>query len=636
MHFRYMLLLFVFVTSFDIALGQLFVNSEKQRDRLFEKALAAYRDGRYSEAEQQVLKSLKHDSLFIDANLLLYDISDELGNEGQKTDALKAVIEADSVNYPVCYRFLADIYFNNRQWMGALLNYEKYKNLKPRTDSAFIALRMASCRFIKASLGNPVDVKIHPLNIYINTFFDEYWPLVSADDRFLYFTRLIKHEGFAQEKLFVSEKRGDEWVPPVEMNGFQYDETNVGAVSLSADGQWLFFTACNKPGGMGSCDLFFSRKVNGRWMPFENIGAPVNGTSWEAQPSISADKQFLYFASNRKGGQGRMDLWRSKISLNADGLPVFSEPENLGEQVNTPQNDFSPFIHADGQTLYFASDGRIGMGGSDLFVTRFNSSYWSGPENLGYPVNSFSDDFGLTVSPTAQTAVFSSDRDISNNSKDLYTFLLPEKFQPLPAGYVKGFVFDETSGQHLEALLEIGLLDQDAKQQVFSTPSEGYLVTLTVDRLYSFNINKKGYLFYSHHFNLKTKTELARARQFDIYLTPIKIGQKVVLNNLFFDFDSYQLQEESFAELDQLVLFLRKNPKVEIEISGHTDNVGDEAYNQSLSENRAKVVVAYLEKTVSENRIKFKGYGATQPESDNESDEGRALNRRCEMKILKY
>jgi outer membrane protein OmpA-like peptidoglycan-associated protein len=343
----------------------------------------------------------------------------------------------------------------------------------------------------------------------------------------------------------------------------------------------------------------------------------------------------LYFASNRKGGQGGMDLWRSKISLNADGLPVFSKPENLGTQVNTPQNDFSPFIHADGQTLYFASDGRIGMGGSDLFVTRFNGSCWSGPENLGYPVNSFSDDFGLTVSPTAQTAVFSSDRYGSNNSKDLYTFQLPEKFQPLPAGYVKGFVFDETSGQPLEALLEIGLLDRDAKQQVFSTASEGYLVTLTVDRLYSFNINKKGYLFYSHHFNLKTKTELARARQFDIYLTPIEVGQTVVLNNLFFGFDSYQLREESYAELDQLVLFLEQNPEVEIEISGHTDNVGNEAYNQSLSENRARVVAEYLGKAISENRISFKGYGATQPESDNESETGRALNRRCGMKILK-
>ncbi|MBN1926457.1 MAG: PD40 domain-containing protein [Prolixibacteraceae bacterium] len=602
---------------------------------MFYKALTAYREGNYDEAEKYLLKSLRIDSFYIDANLLLYDISDELGKENQKIKALKLVIKADSVNYPNCYRFLADSYYKAKDFHTALKNYEIFHKLKPRTDSTMIARSIGSCRFIINSLENPLNVKVNAFNAAINTTSDEYWPLVSSDEGLLYFTRLIKNDGFPQENLFISECASGEWLYPSQML-FLDDETNVGTVSISADGQWLFFTACNKPGGMGSCDLFFSRRENGKWMPFKNIGASVNSVYWEAQPSISADKQFLYFASNRQGGQGKMDLWRSKIKLDDDGFPVFSKPENLGTKINTPENDFSPFIHADGQTLYFASDGRIGMGGNDLFITRFNGSEWESPVNFGYPVNSFSDDFGLTVSPTAQTAVFSSDREGSNNSKDLYNFQLPEEFQPLPAGYVKGFVFDEVSGQPLEATIEIGLLDQEAKQQVISTASEGYLVTLTVDRLYAFNINKKGYLFYSHHFNLKTKTELARARQFDIYLTPIEVGQTVVLNNLFFDFDSFQLREESFAELDQLVLFLEQNPKIEIEISGHTDNVGNEEYNLLLSENRAKVVAEYLTKFVAKNRITFKGYGAAQPSGENQSEEGRALNRRCEMTILEY
>ncbi|MDP6909861.1 MAG: OmpA family protein, partial [Flavobacteriales bacterium] len=342
----------------------------------------------------------------------------------------------------------------------------------------------------------------------------------------------------------------------------------------------------------------------------------------------------LYFASNRADGEGGTDIWITHLAPNGE----WTLPRNLGETINTPHAEETPFIHPDGKTLYFTSDGHVGLGQKDIFVTRKDADgNWSSPINLGYPINTWKDEMGLFVSASGETAYFSSDREGGFGKLDLYSFQLYEKVRPEKVTYVKGRIKDKVFGKPISARLQ--LIDLATSEVIVESASDkitgNFLVTLPVNHDYALNVSKDGFLFYSEHFSLSQNENENRPYTLNVDLQPIKFGEKVVLKNIFFETASYSLLPESKVELDKLVGFLDNNPSINIEIGGHTDNIGKPEDNQSLSENRAKTVREYLiAHGIDADRTEHHGYGESQPIDTNDTSTGRANNRRTEFKVL--
>jgi outer membrane protein OmpA-like peptidoglycan-associated protein len=406
----------------------------------------------------------------------------------------------------------------------------------------------------------------------------------------------------------------------------------VCAKNISQYGRLLIFYGCNRAVGSGSCDLYISYYTKEGWSEALNLGNRINTDQWESQPSLSPDKRDLYFASSRFGGFGGIDLYVAHMQPNGQ----WSEPQNLGPQINTAGDETEPFIHADNQTLYFASNGLPGYGGEDLFFIRKDSAgKWGQPQNLGYPINTVNNDGTLCIAADGSTTYFASDRSDSKGGLDIYSFEMRPGMRPAKTLWIKGKVFDKKTEKGLPSAVElIDLATKQVLSKVQTDETGNYLITLPVGKDYAFNVARKGYLFYSDNFSLKQKASDSTYEK-NIPLQPIEVSAAVVLNNIFFDYNKFDLKPESQVELDQVVQLLKDNPTVKIEIAGHTDNIGSDADNLKLSQNRAKAVVVYLNnKGITGGRLSYKGFGAAQPVADNKTEEGRAKNRRTELKII--
>ncbi|HXB43737.1 MAG TPA: OmpA family protein, partial [Puia sp.] len=360
----------------------------------------------------------------------------------------------------------------------------------------------------------------------------------------------------------------------------------------------------------------------------------INTEFWESAPSLSPDKRDLYFASNRPGGYGGNDIYVSHYLANGRWSP----PENLGPEINTIGDESTPFIHADNQSLYFTSSGHLGYGSNDLFVSRKDATgKWGKPENLGYPINTIEDEGSMVISADGKTAYYASDRADSRGKLDLYTFQLRDDIRPARTLWIKGKVFDKKTLKGLPSAVELTELQTEQVISKVQTDEKGnYFITLPVGKDYAFNVNRKGYLFFSENFPLSQK-QPDSTYNIDIPLQPIEANAMVILKNIFFDVNKYDLKSESKVELDQIVQLMKENITLKIEISGHTDNVGKPSDNLKLSENRAKSVVIYLTaKGIDARRLSFKGIGDTKPIADNNTEEGRAKNRRTELKVVSH
>ena len=320
----------------------------------------------------------------------------------------------------------------------------------------------------------------------------------------------------------------------------------------------------------------------------------------------------------------------------------WSVPVNLGPEINTTYDEQSPFIHPDDQTLYFSSNGWPGLGNKDLFVARKKNPgekkiLWEKPQNLGYPINTHGEESGLSINSNGSLAFFASDKQGGLGGFDIYSFEMPEQLRPVPVTYVKGMVFDEQSKQALEAKIQIINLKSGefAFDDVTDAVAGEFLATMTPGNSFALNVSKPGYLFYSQNFTPDLK-QAVKPYTIEVPLQKIEIGGMVVLNNIFFETNKFDLLPESRTELGQLITFLKENPGVSIEIAGHTDNVGDDTSNQALSESRAMTVFDYLVlNKVPSSKLSFKGYGESKPLNDNSTEENRKNNRRTEFKIIK-
>ncbi len=624
-------LIFLLIAS-QIGFAQTkYSSTDRSAIKSFERASYLLDLNNFKEAISELNVAIKQDDKFIEAYMLLADVYRVTYDYLKAKETYKSAYKLNPNFAPERYYYYAESELKTGDYQNSLLHYHLFKEKgNPTTEKIALADKyIKDCQFSIEALKHPVPFIPENLGPSINTNEQEYLAVLTSDESTLIFTRQINRN----EDFYRSYKLNDNWTKSEYLSeNINTPSYNEGAQCISPDGQFLFFTGCNRPDGLGRCDIYISKKEGKGWSKPVNLGFPINTKGWESQPSISSDGRTLYFVSDRKGGLGSYDIWKSTIG--DDGK--WQTPENLGQDINTSFDEQSPFIHPDNKTLYFSSNGWIGLGNKDLFISRLDSiGIWSKPENLGYPINTYGEESGLTINASGTKAFFSSDNFNGFGGFDIYSFDLPQNIRPTAVNYVKGVVFDEDSKVKLQALIDIrDLKTGKSIHQSYSDEIDGsFLATIPKGNEYSLNASREGYLFYSENFSLD-KYKPGKPFILEAPLQKIAVGKKVVLKNIFFDSNKFDLKQESIAELEKIIDFLEVNPKIHIEISGHTDDIGNDQSNMILSQNRSKAVYEYLiSHDIDKNRLTFKGYGEIKPVSDNKTEEGRANNRRTEFLI---
>ncbi len=485
--------------------------------------------------------------------------------------------------------------------------------------------------------SNPMPFDPKPL-AHICTEDDEYLAVVSPDGEMCFFTRRSekrdKYGGPAVDKKIVKEVFSMARIRPDgtfgkggELPSPFNEGLNEGGPSIDAANRELYFTVCERDKeGYQNCDIYFSQRTGEYWSVPESVGDNINKPdSWESQPSISPNAHKLYFASNRKGGKGGIDIYVSH--RNEDGS--WGDPQNLGSTINTPKDEKSPFVHSDGQTLYFSSNGHPGLGGFDVYYSKYDGVEWGTPENIGYPINTEEDDLGLTVDLDGKTGYFSSNTLKGKGGWDIFYFDMPDAIQPEKVTLVKGRLVDEYDQPELDAELEIKNINTKESQRVRVDETTGEfaaVVTREPDVDHIVTVKKKGAAFSSRFLAGDLQTSLVSA---DLEVRDIIKGEEYRLNDITFETNSFDLDRIAKAVIEEFIVFLENNPNVNVEIQGHTDNIGSDGDNLLLSKNRARVVYEYmLANGIAKSRLQHDGFGAKKPIASNDTESGRAQNRR--------
>lgn len=610
------------------------ISSIKKAQQNFDKAQLYIKSDNYEEAILALNNALTADPKFQYALLQLGDIQRRIKSFVAAKETYKKALAIDQKIDPRVYYGLAESEIFTGNYDEALDNIKRFIENYKGNDKDFITKAnkyLKDCEFSISALKAPQDYSPKNMGKEINSANRDYFPAITADGNSIIFSRNVN----GNEDFYISERNSDKWSVPrglsEKINTINYNE---GAQSISPDGKYLFFTGCNRPDGLGRCDIYISHKQGKDWGDPFNLGNPINTQYWESQPAISPDGSVLYFVSNRPGGLGGYDIWKSKLQNNG----YWSKPENLGPDINTPYNEHTPFMHPDGKTLYFSSDGWPGLGNQDIFLSRMNESgRWSIPENMGYPINTFNEETGLIVTPDGTEGLFSSILKEGFGDMDIYHFKMPADKKPTPITYVKGVVIDKNTAASLEAQVQIvNLKNGKIEYSDYTSADTGdFLAVMSIGGNYAFNVSADGYFFHSENYEL-SDAYINKPFLLEIRMDKLKTGNNIVLKNIFFDTNKYNLLQASFVELGILVELLKTNPTVQIEIQGHTDNVGNDESNLKLSMLRAKSVYDYLLRhQIAPERLSYQGFGETKPILSNDSDMNRKLNRRSSFIITK-
>lgn len=607
-------------------------------------------------------KALKKDENFLEAHQMIGEFYRLSGKSKEAVHHYKRALEirpSANLNGQL-YLDIGELQMRNNEFQDAIKYFDYILNSNDRRISDQM---IHAAEYLKTSAEFSLEARKNPLNIQpinigkgINTQYPEYFPTITVDGKTLLFTREIPNNDGSprgQEDFFVSHlTEGNVWAKAYPMPPNINTEQNEGAPTISADGRTLIFVACaDETGrnygpnreGKGSCDLFVTERIGDRWTNPVNLPGNVNTFTWESQPSLSADGKTLYFI--RRVGQQRIQ--RSDIYVSekqADG--TWGKAVPLPNNINTERMESSVMIHPDGQTLYFASNGHIGLGGTDIYMSRKDPlGNWGDPVNLGYPINTESNENSLLVGPDGEIAFFASDRAGGEGSLDIYYFEMPEELRPVKTTYFEGLVYDAITKKPLKGKFE--LIDLSTGKEVIASEADPitgeFLVALPTKKEYALNVSFPGYSFFSKNFNMIESDEAVRM---DVPLVPITDEQPILLANVFFDLGKSTLRKESYVELNKLESFLKENNSIKIEIGGHTDTRGDNRANQKLSEDRAKAVYDFLiNKGVEAERLSYKGYGEENPMNTDEEiakltteeakEKAHQENRRTEYRIVK-
>ncbi len=630
---KYLYLLCFIIPSLSFAQQYQPENIKPKALALYDKALVALNEDDFETARKILHQTIIADSNYIDAYLSLAGVYGQQKNYANAVKYYSNAIQKDTVYGKPYYLPLSINLAGLGQFkhaLDAITIFLLSNDLSPVSKNSGLYRKSTYEFALDYQLQQSIsDYTFNPINLgdSINTMDAEYYPSLSIDDSLIIFNRRKSAGGeyFYQSK--INSKK--QFLQSEKVKGDLNDEPLKGAISLSADGEWMIFAANFSNKSYGNFDLYISYNTPEGWSEPENLGPNINSKYWESAPSLSPDKRALYFSSNRPNGYGGADIYVSY----RNNKGVWGKAINMGENINTLGDEQSPFIHSDNQTFYFTSTGLKGYGGSDLFVVRKDSlGVWGNPINLGYPINTIENEGCLIVNATGETAYYASDRSDSRGRTDLYKFELRKDIKPLKTLYIKGFVFDKQTSKGIPCSVELIDNTTGKKWMDVQTEEDGfYFITLPTTRDFTFSVSRQGYFFYNKLYPLSNKNADSTYKE-NIYLIPITTNTAITLNNIQFNNNSFVLKEQSMVELNTLVQLLSINKNINITIQGHTDNIGKKEDNDRLSTQRAKTVMDFLVNNgIDPKRLLYKGFGSTKPIADNATEQGRAMNRRTEF-----
>ena len=604
----------------------LHTKSEKAK-KLYGNALDLYMQQKLNEAFYFAKKAEKKDTAFIENLILLAQIYQDTGDTSQTLKYYTKTLNINDKLYPEIYIYRGDIYSQKHQFKRAKKDFLSLKKMSSDTViQKRLEKRLKSVQIMDSLCRFPLKFKPVNMGSMINSDLDEYSPLLSFDNENLIFTRAQSRNELHREDIFFSKNLNGNWTKAQRAGQIFNTSGNEGSPSISANNNYLVFASCNRPDGFGRCDIYITEFNGKNWGKPKNMGKNVNSRYWESQACLSADGSQLYLVSNLPKGYGKTDIWMCKKNEEA----IWSKPKNLGSNINTSGGEYFPFLHASGKRLYFSSDGIQGMGKTDIFYSDLDSSgKWTKAKNLGYPVNSSFDDNGIFISADGNTALISTNRFNPQKGMDIYKFELDEKIKPIPAFQFEAKVVDAETNQNIEAKILI----KNSENLLYSTTTQllngkfRYIGENT-DKIQIY-ISSLGYIF------LSAEIENPFQKSNTIFKLKKLKNQSKSIFHFQFEFNSDKLHQSDLETLNYLSDFLKRNPKIKISIEGHTDNVGIRLFNQKLSAKRAASVLNYLlQKGIPKARMQTKAYGASKPLVPNNNTKNKALNRRTEIIYL--
>jgi outer membrane protein OmpA-like peptidoglycan-associated protein/tetratricopeptide (TPR) repeat protein len=622
----------------------------------------------YREAREFYLRAYKYNDKNAELNYKIgvcYLYSDD------KFQAIKYLTTAFQLKKDVAddiHFQLARAYHMNYDFDNAEKEYKDFKSsLSPRKFQKLninIDKYLTECENGKTLASHPIRVVVQDLGKTINSEYDDYYPVLDSKEQTMYFTsrrpsktnkkRNLNDQKF-EEAIYVSKLHDKVWSTAQLLSRSISDKTNTAALALSPDDKRLYLY---KPNGNG--DIYYTEQKNSKWIKPKKV-KKINSGARETSVSITGDGKKLYFVSDReKGSLGGKDIYFSDLDANGK----WSKPKNIGTPVNSSEDEEGVSISKDGKTLYFSSKGHSTSGGYDIFTSTLNDNgNWSEPVNLGYPINTPDDDLFFSMMGNGRVAYLSSNREQSIGEKDIYKIIYlgaAKEMVMTTASSPLAFVLYDSKTLFRNSIPEFAVdtsiiltgkvLDSETKKPIFAKlefidsqkstvvstlltdTAGGYKTHIPERKQYGVQITAKGYLFYLDTVNLKGKnTDIVTK---DFYLQGLEVGAKVVMKSIFFESGKSTIKDESFQQLNAAIEFMKENPSLTIEVSGHTDNVGSLYSNLKLSQARAKAVVDFMTKQgIDKSRLTFKGYGPNQPVAPNTTADGRAQNRRVEFKI---
>ena len=619
-------------------------SENKKARKLYEKALDVVKSDK-NEARMLLKEAIEMEPDFARACWVMADLLFKQKKYEDAEPYLRVVTRVCPDFEPLAFYRLGGIQFEAKNYEDARKNLQQFVDSRSRKEAEKSEARtmIKACDFLVSGYAHPVPFNPMPLS-EVSSDADEYLPIITADHESFYFTRStfienkytggISEEKKRQERFTKADKVGDNsFKKGLPMPSPFNSNNNEGGASLSADNNLMVFTICKDEGGENTnCDLWFSVCLNGVWQPIKNAGPEINGKlSWDSQPSLSSDGKILYFASDRAGGIGGIDIWKSE----RDAKGNWGMPQNLGPKINTEGDEKSPFFHSDGQTLYFSSTGHLGFGGYDIYRSKLSKDTgWSEPKNIGYPINSEKDDLGFFVSTDGEHGYFASDKLKGNGGWDVYSFDLYKDVRPERVLFVSGALKDENNNVITDARVEI----KNAKtKEVTSVEVDSltgkYVAVVAFNEDQIITVKQPGKAFTSQYFS-KSDTTLGKPMKMDLKVENVEVGKPYRINNIYFGNNSAVINQETLTIIAEFTEYLKENKSIKIGIQGHTDNVGNAASNLALSENRAKTIYHLLILNgIEASRLSYKGFGASKPVASNLTEKGKALNRRTEFTV---
>jgi outer membrane protein OmpA-like peptidoglycan-associated protein len=534
-----------------------------------------------------------------------------------------------------------DKYEEAGKYMEKFLTYDESTKKDDDYNKASKVLKEA--KFFSEVFKNPVPFDPKPIK-GICTYEDEFLAMMSPDNEQLYFTKRFMKQGRNEltphqvEEFEFAEKSTDTYAnvkalaPPFNIGD------NYGGTTFSLDNKHMFITVC-KPDkrGVMNCDIYTSDLVDGVWGELVNLGPNVNTSDgWESQPTLSSDGRIIYFSSARADSKG-MDIYKSEKDEKGEWLPA----KNLGAPINTDGNEKSPFIHSDSQTLYYSSDGHPGLGGFDIFYTKLDMSSfnWKVPKNIGYPINTDKDELGFFVSTDGHIGYFSSNqlKGKGAGGYDIFSFDLYKEARPEKILFIKGEIKEESNGSLARARVELKNLDTKTITTIpvdSITGSYAAVITIKNSEDVLLTVKNPGSSFNSQLIHTSDSI-FGKPQKINLSIDSIKIGNTYKINNINYKTSSADLTPESKQIVEEFANYLKDNPSIKIEIHGHTDNAGAAATNLALSTDRAFTIYDILQQNgITKERMSYKGFGGSKPIASNDTENGKAKNRRTEFIVL--